>query len=320
MSILRYIILFLSSLIIVFLLITNHRIYLEEDILFDIILGSSLQEISADLEKRNLIISSLAFQLNAKVHRIEKQIKAGEYLLSQGESIFTLQKKFLNGQNFYRKLQLLEGMTMEDVFKLGNSEGIVDDVQDDLLNLQNKLGVKNRYEGFLFPDTFYYQKGDLFSALLKRSFLKQQKIYSELWTSRQDGLPYQSLKEAITLASIIEKEGLEKKLIAGVFVNRLKKNMKLQSDPTVIYAMGNSFDGNIRKADLRIDNPYNTYKYKGLPPGPIGLVSLSSMKAALNPEKSDFLYFVSMNNGFHKFSKTLDEHNKAVLKYQINGR
>ena len=320
MSILRYIILFLSSLIIVFLLITNHRLYLEEDILFDINLGSSLQEISADLEKRNLIISSLAFQLNAKVHRIEKQIKAGEYLLSQGESIFTLQKKFLNGQNFYRKLQLLEGMTMEDVFKLGNSEGIVDDVQDDLLNLQNKLGVKNRYEGFLFPDTFYYQKGDLFSALLKRSFLKQQKIYSELWTSRQDGLPYQSLKEAITLASIIEKEGLEKKLIAGVFVNRLKKNMKLQSDPTVIYAMGNSFDGNIRKADLRIDNPYNTYKYKGLPPGPIGLVSLSSMKAALNPEKSDFLYFVSMNNGFHKFSKTLDEHNKAVLKYQINGR
>jgi len=319
-SILRYIILFLSSLIIVFLLITNHRIYLEEDILFDINLGSSLQEISADLEKRNLIISSLAFQLNAKVHRIEKQIKAGEYLLSQGESIFTLQKKFLNGQNFYRKLQLLEGMTMEDVFKLGNSEGIVDDVQDDLVNLQNKLGVKNRYEGFLFPDTFYYQKGDLFSALLKRSFLKQQKIYSELWTSRQDGLPYQSLKEAITLASIIEKEGLEKKLIAGVFVNRLKKNMKLQSDPTVIYAMGNSFDGNIRKADLRIDNPYNTYKYKGLPPGPIGLVSLSSMKAALNPEKSDFLYFVSMNNGFHKFSKTLDEHNKAVLKYQINGR
>jgi len=319
-SILRYIILFLSSLIIVFLLITNHRIYLEEDILFDINLGSSLQEISADLEKRNLIISSLAFQLNAKVHRIEKQIKAGEYLLSQGESIFTLQKKFLNGQNFYRKLQLLEGMTMEDVFKLGNSEGIVDDVQDDLLNLENKLGIKNRYEGFLFPDTFYYQKGDLFSALLKRSFLKQQKIYSELWTSRQDGLPYQSLKEAITLASIIEKEGLEKKLIAGVFVNRLKKNMKLQSDPTVIYAMGNSFDGNIRKADLRIDNPYNTYKYKGLPPGPIGLVSLSSMKAALNPEKSDFLYFVSMNNGFHKFSKTLDEHNKAVLKYQINGR
>tara|TARA_Y100000748_G_scaffold267120_1_gene237883 strand:- start:694 stop:1656 length:963 start_codon:yes stop_codon:yes gene_type:complete len=319
-SILRYIILFLSSLIIVFLLITNHRIYLEEDILFDINLGSSLQEISADLEKRNLIISSLAFQLNAKVHRIEKQIKAGEYLLSQGESIFTLQKKFLNGQNFYRKLQLLEGMTMEDVFKLGNSEGIVDDVQDDLLNLENKLGIKNRYEGFLFPDTFYYQKGDLFSALLKRSFLKQQKLYSELWTSRQDGLPYQSLKEAITLASIIEKEGLEKKLIAGVFVNRLKKNMKLQSDPTVIYAMGNSFDGNIRKADLRIDNPYNTYKYKGLPPGPIGLVSLSSMKAALNPEKSDFLYFVSMNNGFHKFSKTLDEHNKAVLKYQINGR
>ena len=163
-------------------------------------MGSSLQEISADLKKRNLIVSSFAFQLNAKLHGIEKQIKAGEYLLSDGESIFTLQKKFLNGKNFYRKLQLLEGMTMDDVFKLGNSEGIVDDVQGDLLNLQKKLGIHNRYEGFLFPDTFYYKKGDLFSSLLKRSFLKQQKIYSDLSISTQDGLHSQSIKEAITLS------------------------------------------------------------------------------------------------------------------------
>ena len=166
MSIFRYIILFLSSLIIVFLLITNHRIHLEDDILFDINLGSSLQEISADLKKRNLIVSSLAFQLNAKLHNIEKQIKAGEYLLSDGESIFTLQKKFLIGKNFYRKLQLLEGMTMDDVFKLGNSEGIVDDVLA-IYSIFKRTGIHNRYEGFLFPDTFYYKKGDLFSSLLK---------------------------------------------------------------------------------------------------------------------------------------------------------
>ena len=291
-----------------------------EDTLYDISAGSTLQEISLDLEKKNLILNSFVFTLNAKLHNIENKMKAGEYLLSESESIFTLQKKFLNGQNFYRKLQLLEGKTMADIFKLGNSEGIVDDIQGSLKNLQQILDIDNQYEGFLYPDTFYYQKGDLFSSLLKRSFSKQKRLYSELWLNRQEDLPYRSLKEAITLASIIEKEGLEKKLIAGVFINRLKKNMKLQSDPTVIYAIGNSFDGNIRKADLRIDNPYNTYKYKGLPPGPIGLVSLNSIKAALNPEKSDYLYFVSMNNGFHKFSKTLDEHNKAVLKYQINGR
>ena len=291
-----------------------------EDTLYDINVGSTLQEISLDLEKKNLILNSFVFTLNAKLHNIENKMKAGEYLLSESESIFTLQKKFLNGQNFYRKLQLLEGKTMADIFKLGNSEGIVDDIQGNLKNLQQKLGIDNQYEGFLYPDTFYYQKGDLFSSLLKRSFSKQKRLYSELWLNRQEGLPYRSLKEAITLASIIEKESLEKKLIAGVFINRLKKNMKLQSDPTVIYAIGEDFDGNIKRSHLRIDNPYNTYRYKGLPPGPIGLVSQSSLMAALNPEKSDFLYFVSMNNGFHKFSKTLEEHNQAVLKYQINGR
>ncbi len=291
-----------------------------EDTLYDISIGSTLQEISLDLEKKNLILNSFVFTLNAKLHNIENKMKAGEYLLSESESIFTLQKKFLNGQNFYRKLQLLEGKTMADIFKLGNSEGIVDDIQGNLKNLQQKLGIDNQYEGFLYPDTFYYQKGDLFSSLLKRSFSKQKRLYSELWLNRQEDLPYRSLKEAITLASIIEKEGLEKKLIAGVFINRLKKNMKLQSDPTVIYAIGEDFDGNIKRSHLRIDNPYNTYRYKGLPPGPIGLVSQSSLMAALNPEKSDFLYFVSMNNGFHKFSKTLEEHNQAVLKYQINGR
>ncbi len=291
-----------------------------EDTLYDISAGSTLQEISLDLEKKNLILNSFVFTLNAKLHNIENKMKAGEYLLSESESIFTLQKKFLNGQNFYRKLQLLEGKTMADIFKLGNSEGIVDDIQGNLKNLQQILDIDNQYEGFLYPDTFYYQKGDLFSSLLKRSFSKQKRLYSELWLNRQEDLPYRSLKEAITLASIIEKEGLEKKLIAGVFINRLKKNMKLQSDPTVIYAIGEDFDGNIKRSHLRIDNPYNTYRYKGLPPGPIGLVSQSSLMAALNPEKSDFLYFVSMNNGFHKFSKTLEEHNQAVLKYQINGR
>ena len=291
-----------------------------EDKLYDISVGSTLQEISLDLEKKNLILNSFVFTLNAKLHNIENKMKAGEYLLSESESIFTLQKKFLNGQNFYRKLQLLEGKTMADIFKLGNSEGIVDDIQGNLKNLQQILDIDNQYEGFLYPDTFYYQKGDLFSSLLKRSFSKQKRLYSELWLNRQEDLPYRSLKEAITLASIIEKEGLEKKLIAGVFINRLKKNMKLQSDPTVIYAIGEDFDGNIKRSHLRIDNPYNTYRYKGLPPGPIGLVSQSSLMAALNPEKSDFLYFVSMNNGFHKFSKTLEEHNQAVLKYQINGR
>ena len=317
---LRNIILLFSTLLTFFLLVTNHKLSFEENFLFEIKQGSTLQGVANELKNRGLILNSFIFKLNAKLLNADQNIKAGEYLLSTSESIFTLQRKFTEGLAFYRKLQLLEGMTTRDIFKLGKSDGIVDDINEDLEMLKFKLGINGQMEGLFFPDTFYYQKGDLFSSVLKRAFDKQQSIYIGLWNVRREGLPYSSLIEAITLASIIEKEGLEKDMIAGVFVNRLRKNMRLQSDPTVIFALGSSFDGNIKRSHLKIDNPYNTYRYKGLPPGPIGLVSLSSIKAALNPQKSDFLYFVSMNNGFHKFSKTLEEHNQAVLKYQINAR
>ncbi len=317
---LRNIALVIATLLTSFLLVTNHKILIQEVFIFEIKHGSSLNEVANELNERDLILSSFIFKLNAKIHNIDQSIKAGEYLLSTSESIFTLQRKFIEGKFFYRKLQLLEGMTTRDILNLSKSEGIVDDIDSNLDKLKLKLDINGQTEGLFFPDTFYYQKGDLFSSLLKRAFEKQQTVYFDLWQLRQEDLPYSSLIEAITLASIIEKEGLEKEMIAGVFINRLRKNMKLQSDPTVIYALGSRFDGNIKRSHLRIDNPYNTYRYKGLPPGPIGLVSLSSIKAALNPQRSDFLYFVSMNNGFHKFSKTLEEHNQAVLKYQINAR
>ena len=316
----RNIILLFSTLLTFFLLVTNHKLSFQENFLFEIKQGSTLQGVANELKNRGHILNSFVFKLNAKLLNADQNIKAGEYLLSTSESIFTLQRKFTEGLTFYRKLQLLEGMTTRDIFKLGKSDGIVDDINEDLEMLKFKLGINGQMEGLFFPDTFFYQKGDLFSSVLKRAFDKQQSIYIGLWNVRREGLPYSSLIEAITLASIIEKEGLEKDMIAGVFVNRLRNNMRLQSDPTVIFALGSSFDGNIKRSHLKIDNPYNTYKYKGLPPGPIGLVSLSSIKAALNPQKSDFLYFVSMNNGFHKFSKTLEEHNQAVLKYQINAR
>ena len=317
---LRNIALVIATLLTSFLLATNHKILIQEDFIFEIKHGSSLNAVANELNERDLILSSFIFKLNAKIYNIDQSIKAGEYLLSTSESVFTLQRKFIEGKFFYRKLQLLEGMTTRDILNLSKSNGIVDDIDSDLEKLKLKLDINGQTEGLFFPDTFYYQKGDLFSSLLKRAFEKQQTVYFDLWQLRQEDLPYSSLIEAITLASIIEKEGLEKEMIAGVFINRLRKNMKLQSDPTVIYALGSRFDGNIKRSHLRIDNPYNTYRYKGLPPGPIGLVSLSSIKAVLNPQRSDFLYFVSMNNGFHKFSKTLEEHNQAVLKYQINAR
>ena len=163
-------------------------------------------------------------------------------------------------------------------------------------------------------------KGEAFSSILFQSHKKWKEISNKLWDTRDDDLPYANIMEATTLASIIEKEGIEKETIAGVFINRLKLNMKLQSDPTVIYALGNDFDGDIKRKDLQIDSPYNTYRYRGLPPGPISIVSEDSLRAALRPKETDYLYFVSMGNGFHKFSKNLTEHNKDVLEYQINGR
>ena len=173
-------------------------------------------------------------------------------------------------------------------------------------------------EGIFAPETYFFKKGDTVSNLLERSYKAQQAYSLNLWSKRQPNLPFKNFYEALILASIIEKEGNEKKEIAGVFINRLNSNMKLQSDPTVIYALGETFDGNIRRKDLRIKNPYNTYVYKGLPPGPISLVTKSSIEAVLNPVLSDNLYFVSRGDGTHKFSVTLREHNRAVRKYQLS--
>ena len=153
---------------------------------------------------------------------------------------------------------------------------------------------------------------------MNRSNLKHQKILEELWNLKSLDLPYKNSYEALILASIIEKEGIEKRQIAGVFVRRLQLGMKLQSDPTIIYALGKDFDGDIKRSDITMKHPYNTYHIKGLPPGPIGLVSKSSIEAAINPAEGTSLYFVAKGDGTHHFSDTLKEHNQAVRKYQLN--
>ena len=210
-----------------------------------------------------------------------------------------------------QKLTLLPGSTLKTILNLANSSSLVNDLDSIDIILE---------EGIFYPDTYYYLKGETFSSILFQSHMRWKEISNKLWESRDDDLPYANIMEATTMASIIEKEGVEKETIAGVFVNRLKLNMKLQSDPTVIYALGDNFDGDIKRKDLSINSPYNTYRYRGLPPGPISIVSEDSLRAALRPKKTDYLYFVSMGNGFHKFSKNLIDHNKAVLEYQINER
>ena len=297
----------------------HYKVPLSDPVIIDIKEGSSVSSTSKLLLNKNFIIDDFLFNLYSKIISADKSIKAGEYYLDSSNSIHTYLKLFSSGQIHYRKLTLLPGMTLNDIYLLRLEEGLIDDLGKRPEISLKELGI-NYKEGMFYPDTYFFQKGDKYSSILL-SAQKKWKLESEiLWSDRNEILPYKNLTEAITLASIIEKEGLEKNKIAGVFINRLRIGMKLQSDPTVIYALGKDFDGDIKRKDLRIDNPYNTYRYKGLPPGPISIVSIESLEAALSPEETDFLYFVSMKNGFHKFSKNLTEHNEAVLKYQINER
>ena len=293
------------------LTLVHFKVTKDTSVIIHIPEGSSISLISNVLFSEGLILNPILFKTYTRLTLSDNKLQAGEYLIDSSQSVYTLNKKFLEGDFYYRKLTLLPGSTLKTILNLSNSVGLVNDLDSIAINLE---------EGIFYPDTYYYLKGETFSSILYRSHMRWKEISNKLWDIRDDDLPYTNIMEATTLASIIEKEGIEKETIAGVFVNRLKINMKLQSDPTVIYALGDNFDGDIKRKDLRIDSPYNTYRYRGLPPGPISIVSEDSLRAALRPKETDYLYFVSMGNGFHKFSKNLTDHNKAVLEYQINER
>jgi UPF0755 protein len=178
-------------------------------------------------------------------------------------------------------------------------------------------------EGQLFPDTYLFDKQSSDLELLARAHRALQRKLDAEWSQRIKGVPYRSPQEALIMASIIEKETgreADRELVAAVFVNRLRKGMLLQTDPTVIYGLGDKFDGNLRKRDLQTDTPYNTYTRSGLPPTPIAMPGQASLRAALNPAASDVLYFVARGDGSSVFSRTLDEHNQAVNKYQRGGK
>ena len=248
------------------------------------------------------------------------EIQAGEYLITTEDSLQDLFIKITSGNFHYRKIQLLEGMSFLVLFELLKlSNGLVNDLGK-LPEQEILKKVESDYlsaEGIFSPDTYFYRKGDTASSILIRAYNQQLTYSLELWNKRFSNLPFLNLHEALVLASVIEKEGLEKKRIAGVFIKRLMIGMKLQSDPTVIYAMGKDFKGNITRKDLKRDHPHNTYLYKGLPPTPISMVTISSIEAVLQPIMGSDLYFVSRGDGHHQFSATLDAHNAAVRKYQL---
>ncbi len=289
---------------------------------FEVKSGMTLKQVSQELFRQNLIRSANAFQAIALIQDKEKLIKVGEYYISPSMLPAEILQRITSGKTVLHSITIPEGYRITEIANLLEEKDLVDKniFLQQAKNVELLEGIPtSSLEGYLFPDTYHFGKRTTEAAIINKMVetFKERALKQEFLKRAEDlGFSYH---EIITLASLIEKEtgkDSERKQISSVFHNRLKKNMLLQTDPTVIYAI-DIFDGNIRKRDLNIDSPYNTYRYKGLPPGPIANPGLKSIIAALYPATTSNLYFVSKQDGSHKFSSTLNEHNRAVQKYQL---
>lgn len=285
--------------------------------------GASVRSIADQLVAAGVLTEPYSFLLTVKLTGSGSQLQAGDYALNTPLQVLSLLDILKHGTFDQFKLQLIEGKTFADFRqKLAQMPGIRHDTvmlsDSELMALIS--GQAMHPEGWFFPDTYFLDAQSSDIDLYKRAYQKMVQHLSAAWESRQPGLPYQSLYEALIMASIVEKEtGVEEERpqIAGVFINRLRKGMRLQTDPTVIYGMGTRYQGNITKKDLLTDTPYNTYTRSGLPPTPIALPGLASIQAALHPAKTNALYFVANGQGRHVFTSTLEAHNQAVRAYQL---
>lgn len=286
--------------------------------------GSGLKSVAIELETRKLIKSKDLFIFWALLKGGSRDIKAGEYSLNQSMSPVTIFTILASGAVKTHPLTIPEGLAAEQIADILAQKGLVDKREFMALAMDKNLAASfqidgQSLEGYLFPDTYLLSRDmgarQIIDLMIKRFW----DIFSNLKKGHETPM---SLREIVTLASIVEKEtGLaeERPLIASVFLNRLKRRMRLESDPTVIYGL-KDFDGNLTKNDLQSPSPYNTYRNRGLPPGPIANPGRESLKAVINPAQTDYLYFVSRNDGSHYFSTTLREHNRAVIRYQKRRR
>ena len=260
------------------------------------------------------------------VSKTSGQIKAGEYLLEAGITPLELMDVLTSGRSINYSFTIVEGSTFKQLqASLSKVDNLVDDLEGlsgDKLLKQLEINYEHP-EGLFLAETYSYERNTKTSELLKRAHKLLQKTLSTEWNDKQKELPYKTPYESLIMASIVEKETAradERPIIAGVFNRRLKTGMRLQTDPTVIYGMGDRYKGNIRRSDLRKPTPYNTYVIPALPPTPIAMVGREAIRAALNPAPGKALFFVAKGDGSHYFSETLKEHNRAVQQYQINRR
>ena len=290
--------------------------------------GDSFQEVARMLATEKIISDSFKLRILGRITGKGSRVQAGEFRVDTGWSRLQLLDELVTGRAVLYTLSIPEGLPWWETGKLIQKEGLTSlprfqqAIHD--TNLLQKFNIPAaRAEGYLFPETYSLPKPRENSALPIVNLMLQEfmdTVKDHLWPER---LPEaDTIHRVVILASIIEKEtaqGSERRRIAGVYINRLERGMRLQCDPTVIYGLGPDFDGNLTRKDLQDkSNAYNTYRSSGLPPGPICSPGLASLQAAVNPEKHDFLYFVAKPDGTHHFSRTLREHNRAVRKYQLN--
>lgn len=301
----------------------KHPTNLVQDKIFTVPAGTGRVALENLLVKEQLIDENHNFQLLLKLRPELAQFKAGTYRLQPNMTIEELLLLIASGKEAQFSIRFIEGNRLSDWSNILRDAPYMEHKMQDATptELYSMLDFKegDNLEGWLYPDTYLYTAGTSDVEILKRAYKRMKTTLDEEWKGRDKDLPYKNAYEMLIMASIIEKEtGVEneRSQVASVFVNRLKKNMRLQTDPTVIYGLGDKYRGKIYRSDLDNHTPYNTYKIDGLPPTPIAMPGLASIKAAAHPAKTDYLYFVADGTGGHTFSRNLNDHNRAVKVYR----
>ncbi|MDE2056119.1 MAG: endolytic transglycosylase MltG [Betaproteobacteria bacterium] len=295
-----------------------------DNAIYELKSGQSLKGIAKDLTKKKIIWEPYTFVFIGKLLGFQTRIKAGSYEFKEGISAFQLLTKISRGDAIDYEVKIIDGMNFNQLkLELDHNPNLSHQLDHlTLPEIKKQLNLEeDSLEGVFYPDTYFFNRGDSDLKILKRAKNNMDAHLNKLWLTRSSNTALTSPYQALILASLVEKETAsiaEQPKIAAVFLNRLKIGMRLQTDPTVIFGLGSHYSGRLHHHDLTVDNPYNTYTRNGLPPTPIAYPSLTAINAVLHPESNTDLYFVSKGDGTHYFSKTLAEHNQAVIQYQIH--
>jgi aminodeoxychorismate lyase len=299
---------------------TSKDMLVEESQIYHLQKGATIDVVALDLHNKELINSELYLKLSAMAVGATKKLQTGYYQLEPEMSVLKFLDKVTSGDVVRQNVTLIEGVTIDSYYlQLSQNSAVKGKVT--LEGVMKSLNIEAPFEGWIFPETYQITYGDSVQSVFARAHESMKKKIDELWQARVDTLPYNTPYEAIILASLIEKETAhhqEKSMIAGVFMRRLAEGMRLQTDPTVIYALGDAYTGSLSREDLRIKSPYNTYRHEGLPPGAIGSVGYESLYAAFHPDDGNSLYFVSKKDGSHAFAETYQEHKDNIQRYLGN--